>query len=177
MIHIPNMFMIGSTGRNSGKTTLAAAMVQKFKSTRTVIGLKVTSIEGPEEACPRGGLGCGACGSLVGSFQIIEETDKNTAKDTSQLLASGCAKVFWLKTLRTHLAEGITEFLKLVPPDAIIICESNSLRHVVQPKAFIMLDNEKDTIKDTAKSVIDLADTVIREDIRTCADMYIPDII
>ena len=170
LIHVPQMLMIGSTGRNSGKTTLAVEAIQKWKALYPVIGLKVTSIEQTDGTCPRGGHGCGACSSLSGDFEIIEETDARSAKDTSQLLACGCPRVYWLKVLRTHMAQGILKFLEIAPPHTLIVCESNSLRRVVKPGAFIMLDNEQDgAVKDTARNVLAYADRVISRDIRGCA--------
>ena len=45
LVSIENMILIGSTGRNSGKTTLASALINKFKSDIKVIALKITTIE------------------------------------------------------------------------------------------------------------------------------------
>ena len=171
MISIPQMLMIGSTGRNSGKTTFAMEGIRRWKEKYPVIALKVTSMDERDGECPRGGHGCGACSNLCGNYEIIEELDPNTAKDTSQLLKSGAARVYWLKSLRTHLSEGIKEFLRLIPPKAIIICESNSLREVVKPGVFVIMHNiSDDLIKVTAKNVFQHADRVINKDMRTHAD-------
>lgn len=169
-ISIPQMLMIGSTGRNSGKTTLAVESIKRWKSMHPVVGLKVTSVERCDGKCPRGGEGCGACSSLRGNFDIVEETDAASEKDTSQLLAAGCVKVYWLKVLRSHLKEGIAEFMKILPHGALVICESNSLRSVVVPGAFIMLHNNKTGfVKDSAGKVMELADMVVSRDIREYA--------
>ena len=173
LIEIPQMLMIGSTGRNSGKTTLAVEAIKRFKSTYPIIGLKVTSVEASGDECPRGGMGCGACSNLSGHFELKEELNRDCVKDTSQLLVSGCDKVYWLKVLRTHLDYAIKEFLEKVPAGAVVVCESNSLRHVVKPGAFVMLDNEKDIAKDTAKSVMDMVDAVISKDIRDCVEQVL----
>ena len=74
-----------------------------------------------------------------------------------KLLATGCQKVFLLKVFQENLAEAIQQFLKAVPAQALIICESNSLRNVVQPGLFLMMNNQNRQ-KESAKKVIDKAD-------------------
>ena len=171
MISIPQMLMIGSTGRNSGKTTFAVEAIKRWKPHYQIIALKVTAIDKHGRECPRGGMGCGACSSLCGDYEIIEELDPNTEKDTSQLLKSGALRVFWLKSLRSNLQQGIKEFLSLIPSNTIIICESNSLRKSVKPGAFVILHNaENGEIKITAKDVWENADSVIDKDMREHSD-------
>lgn len=166
IIPVPQMLLIGSTGRNSGKTTIAAAGIDKWKDSFPVIALKVTCVEKRGGECPRGGHGCGACSSLQGNFDLLEETDAHTKKDTSILLAAGAQKVYWLKTLKSHIGEGIRHFLTLVPEDALVICESNSLRNVVDPGVFIMLNNSGDApVKKSAGNVMHKADILIDYDI------------
>ena len=178
IINIPQMLMIGSTGRNSGKTTLATEFIRRWKGTHNIIGLKVTSVLHRDGTCPRGGHGCGACSNLCGDFEIIEETNAHSQKDTSLLLAAGCTNVYWLKVMHPSIADGFSKFLEKVPSGALIVCESNSLRRFVKPGIFIMLDNEKSgNIKDTAQKVITDADCVIKSDIRDYAAYIIDDII
>ncbi len=55
------------------------------------------------------------------------------------------------------MAEAIQQFLKAVPAQALIICESNSLRNVVQPGLFLMMNNQNRQKKNQQK-VIDKAD-------------------
>jgi len=105
---------------------------------------------------------------------MIEERNKDGNKDTSCLLASGAQKVYWLKTLKTHSLEGFETFMSTIPQDTLIICESNSLRKVVRPGIFIMMNNSPDnTIKETASEVIDRADIIIDYDFRNNINMII----
>ncbi|MCK4261088.1 MAG: hypothetical protein KAX49_19080 [Halanaerobiales bacterium] len=167
-IYIPQMLLIGSTGRNSGKTTLAISLIEHLKHDVPIVGLKVTTIQKKDGRCPRGGEGCGVCSSLEGNFEISEETNQNVNKDTSLLLAAGANKVYWLKTLKTHIYDGIEQFMTMIPRDRLIICESNSLRNVVRPGGFIMLHNPENTsIKKSASDVMDRADFIIDYDIKS----------
>lgn len=167
LLNIPQMILIGSSGRNSGKTTLAIALIKRWKRYFPVVGLKVTTIQERDGACPRGGEGCGVCNSLNGDYEIIEEANQNLEKDTSLLLAAGADKVYWLKTLKSNIGDGIEALMSKVPDNSIIVCESNSLRSVVKPGVFIMLDNSKDgQIKESAMAVIDSADIIIDYDFK-----------
>ncbi|MDR2098059.1 MAG: hypothetical protein LBP37_06025 [Spirochaetaceae bacterium] len=137
------LILIGSTGRNSGKTFLAAELIRRF-SPVPVTALKITGIERHGGPCPRGGQGCGAC-AISGDFCLEEELSPNGTKDTSVLLAAGAKKVFWLRCLHSALARGFAAFLNQAGGesigDGIIICESNSLREVLEPAAFIMIND------------------------------------
>ncbi|QAA34853.1 hypothetical protein [Clostridium manihotivorum] len=177
LISIEQMLMIGSTGRNSGKTTLASALINKFKSDIKVIALKVTTIEHKNGKCQRGGEGCGVCTNLKENFELIEEVDCNRNKDTSLLLSAGADKVYWLKCLKGHLEEGINYFMSKVPSDALIICESNSLRNVVIPGYFVMIKNtEINSFKESASKVIDMADFIIENDFNKSLDMFVSNV-
>nr|WP_320024733.1 hypothetical protein [uncultured Acetobacterium sp.] len=158
---VPNMILIGSTARNSGKTTLAVAIIEKYKNWIPVYGIKVTTIAEKHAKCIHGGEGCGVCTNFDNDFDITEELGNTNNKDTSVLLAGGAKKVYWLKTLASEISAGIEAVLEKIPPDALIICESNSLRKVVEPGVFVMVKNTADNqIKKTAAEVIAQADIV-----------------
>lgn len=155
------MILIGSTARNSGKTTLAVAIIEKYKNMIPVYGIKVTTIAEKHGKCIHGGEGCGVCTNFDDDFDIVEELGDTSNKDTAMLLAGGAKKVYWLKTLASEISSGIEAVLAKIPPDALIICESNSLRKVVEPGIFVMVKNTADNqIKKTAAEVIAQADIV-----------------
>lgn len=162
MIIMKNMLLIGSSGRNSGKTTLAKAIIQKWKKDYPVFALKIISIDVENEQCHRGEDGCGVCTGFQGRFELTEEHEQDSEKDTAQLLAAGARKSFLLKTLRIHLAEAITACSKYFPPEAVIVCESNSLRQVVTPGVFLFVQNSSlEGMKPSARAVYHLADTIV----------------
>jgi hypothetical protein len=159
---IPNMILIGSTARNSGKTTLAISIINKYKLTRPVIALKVTTIEDKNGKCIHGGEDCGACSNLKGNFEITEELNTGNTKDTSLLLAAGAEKVYWLKTLKNNIFEGFNAFITQIPENSLIVCESNSLRKVVNPGVFVMMKNTQNSqMRKSASEVINQADIII----------------
>ena len=165
MVRLENMLMIGSSGSNVGKTELACALLRRFAGRRRIVGVKVTTIASGERSCPRGGQGCGVCSSMEGEYRITEEADHGSGKDTERLLAAGADKVYWLRVLRTHLQEGLAALLETVGRDAVMICESNSLRQVVEPGLFLMVESTAGKPwKRSAELVRKHADRIVRSD-------------
>jgi len=162
MIKLDGMLMIGSAGANVGKTELACALIKKFGKTTDITGIKVTTIRAKDGECPRGGQGCGVCSSLDGDFDIMEETDSNSQKDTARMLVAGAKRVFWLRVMNKRLAEGLTCLLDIIGREAVSICESNSLRQVVDPGLFLMVKRrDSKTWKSSARNVKKYADKII----------------
>jgi molybdopterin-guanine dinucleotide biosynthesis protein A len=159
------MLMIGAMGRNAGKTEFACSLIRKFCSEHNVIGIKVTPVDKADGTCPRGGTGCGVCTSLNGNYDITEETDSLPDKDTCRMLAAGAKKVFWLRSLRTHLTEAMATLQAVIGSDAVLVCESNSLRGVVEPGLFFIVKGRAgQKCKASAKKVIEHADRIISFD-------------
>jgi molybdopterin-guanine dinucleotide biosynthesis protein A len=165
MLKLDGMLMIGSAASNLGKTELACTLLRKFSKNRDVTGIKVTTIKDKEGQCPRGGEGCGVCSSLEGVYCINEELDSSSDKDTARLLAAGACRVFWLRALKEHLLKGITALLDIIGSDAISICESNSLREVVEPGLFLIVTNYGlKKWKSSAFQVKEFADRIVISD-------------
>ena len=166
MIKLDGMLMIGSAGANVGKTELACEILRKFsRSGEKIVGIKVTTINERDGQCPRGGEGCGVCSSLEGVYLLTQETDSASGKDTARLLAAGATPVYWLRVLRTHIEEGFAELLRILGPDTISICESNSLRQVVEPAIFFVAERKgAETWKPSALEVKNCADRIIVSD-------------
>ncbi|UCE49201.1 MAG: hypothetical protein JSW47_03485 [Phycisphaerales bacterium] len=166
MTRLEGMLMIGSAGAKVGKTELACAILRKFsQSGEEIVGIKVTTINEKDGQCPRGGEGCGVCSSLDGVYVITEETDPASGKDTARLLAAGASQVYWLRVLRTHIEEGFAALVDVLGPGATSICESNSLRHVVEPGLFfIAVRKGAGTWKPSALEVKKFADRIVVSD-------------
>ncbi len=165
MINVPRMLLVGATGRNAGKTVLAAELIRRFSARAPVIGAKVTAIAERDGQCPRGGKGCGVCTSLEGAYCITREEEGAEGKDTQRLLSAGAQRVYWLRVLKPHLEEGARALLDQAGADAWVVCESNSLRTVVKPGLFIMVTGQgKAALKPSAEVVYDKMDLLARFD-------------
>jgi len=162
MLKIPGMLLIGAAGRNVGKTELACSLIRRYSETCDVIGIKVTTIVKKGGECPRGGEGCGVCSSLQGNYLITEEIEPPEEKDTARMLRAGASKVYWLRVMKTHLEEGLEALRKLLTPESVSVCESNSLRLAAEPDIFIVVrDKFSDKYKPSAAAVREYADRLL----------------
>jgi len=159
------MLLIGGAGRNSGKTRLSCELIRRFGGPARLVGAKVTTVHDRDGPCPRGNEdGCGVCTALEADFHITEETGEAEGKDTTLMLAAGARPVYWLRVLREHLDQGAAALRRKVG-DAPCICESNSLRHVVQPGLFIIVKaRSARSMKRSSRDVLDLADRLVLSD-------------
>ena len=160
MIQLGGMLMIGSAGRNAGKTTLACALLRKFSKSHSITGVKVT----PTVTADRlhDGKGLGEHSSLSDAYSITEETNAHSDKDTARLLRAGASRVFWLRASRNRLREGLAALLGVVGPRAVSICESNSLRNVVEPGLFLLVTcSGQNGWKDSARKLKEHADRIV----------------
>ncbi len=164
LLQARHMILIGATGRNSGKTTLALQIIHAFKDVLPVVAFKLITIRDHGDICPRGGKGCGICQGLKGSFDITPETGTGT-KDTMLLKKAGANQVYLIRAYKENLREALEEALKLVPKNALVLCESNSVRLVAEPALFVMIQSStSSSIKPTAEAVMDYADVILPQD-------------
>ena len=169
MIKMSNMLLIGATDRNVGKTTFACQIIKLFSLSFPVIALKITVIKEKNGMCPRGGKGCGVCTSIIENFMITEELESDTQKDTSKMLAAGAVKVLWLRVLESHMEDGVQALIdsieKTIGAGSAIICESNSIRKVIEPALFVVFKKKNDTyIKPSCYDVIHLSNKIVSFD-------------
>jgi molybdopterin-guanine dinucleotide biosynthesis protein A len=162
MIKKPNFIILGATGRNTGKTEFACRLIERFSITHAVYGVKAIAIKRDEGACPRGGTGCGVCSSLSSDFEIVEETTAGNIKDTQRMLEAGAKKVFMLKVFKDSLRKGVDALMEHLPESAMVVCESNTLRNVIEPGLFFVIKNMAEkTIKPSCAAVVQHASKII----------------
>lgn len=160
-----NILIIGSTGRNTGKTEFACRVIEKQSVRNQIIGVKVIPVDKSAENCHRGLEGCGLCNSLTGDYEIIEEKGADSSKDTARMLKAGAAKVYLLIADRIFLEKGIGAILSMLPEKQPVVIESNSIRRVLKPGLFVVIKKPKgDSVKRSCAEVIDFADKVIEFD-------------
>jgi hypothetical protein len=161
----PDLLVVGGTGRNCGKTELACRLVARHARSTPVVGLKVTTVDRGDGPCPHGGDGCGACSSLDAPWVVSRELDRGSPKDTSRLLASGACRVYWLRVLRSELADGAADLLNRLPSGWLGVGESSSLVSVVEPGLFLLVRAAGSTgAKPSARAAAHLADGVVVSD-------------
>ena len=162
MYKYPNMLLLGSAGRNSGKTEFACQLIRRFRTTKKVIGLKITTIDHNGRPCPRDKEDCGVCTSFSGKYELTRETTGPEEKDTVRMLEAGADQVFWLKVHSFELNAGVSALASYLDEDACIICESNSCRRVLEPGIFLVMQQEgSKLVKKTCRSVMHHADRIL----------------
>ena len=165
IIRIPQSVMIGSVGRNTGKTEFACTMIRSLLRHHRVFAVKVTTIYEGRVSCVRGNGGCGVCTAMDRELLLTEETDRHRAKDTSRMLAAGAERVWWLRVRESSLDDAARELTRLVPEGGILVFESNSMRRVCEPDLFFMLgDPARDEVKDSARSNLGDVDRMVTFD-------------
>ena len=137
---MPRMLLVAAAASKVGKTEFARRMIQKLAARMDVVGVKVTTIREVGGPCPRCKDGCGVCSSLAGDFEILAQGPETpSTKDTGKLLAAGARPVYWVRAFRAHLPAAAAALGGRLGPDAVVVCESSSLRLVGVPDYFVML--------------------------------------
>jgi hypothetical protein len=157
-----DLLLIGSGGRNSGKTLFACRLIERTSSQCAVVGFKVTVVHEPGEILVPSEPGILVHGTVPGSYCITEELRRNSDKDTSRLLASGARRVFWMQSTGDGLRDGAERFFELLPNETALVGESNSLRLYVEPGVFLLIRAAgNDALKPSAQRLQHLADRIV----------------
>lgn len=159
---LPGWLVIGATGRNSGKSDLACAVIAKLHRVHPIVGVKVTTIAGEEAACPRGRDGCGACTGLEGEFEIREEDASQPGKDTARMLQSGARRAFWVRCRSGGTRSALAALAPLLDRGTLVVAESNSLAGEARPDLFLMVRPAgAPVVKPTAQAVLPFAQRMV----------------
>lgn len=155
---LPGWLVVGGTGRNSGKSDLACAVISKLHRAHPIVGVKVTTIAGDESACPRGGEGCGACTGLEGEFEVREEDASQPRKDTVRMLESGARRAFWVRCRSGGARAALAALATRLDRGTLVVAESNSLVRDARPDLFLMVrPGRSSPVKPTAAAVLPFA--------------------
>ncbi|HEX7494592.1 MAG TPA: hypothetical protein VF346_10255 [Bacteroidales bacterium] len=133
-MYIPNLLLIAGTGTKSGKTTMACKVIEQFDELN-ITAIKITPHF--HETSP----GLKKIYEEKG-FIIYEETDPESAKDTSRMLRSGASKVYFAKVFDDRLLFVFNKIKDLIPKGTPIVCESPALRNFIEPGVFIIMSSE-----------------------------------
>jgi hypothetical protein len=131
---IPNLLLIAGTGTKSGKTSIACRLIEQF-SNLSIVAIKISPHF--HETTP--GL------KLVWeeeNISIFRETDMDSSKDTSRMLHSGAAEVYFAKVLDNRLLYVFNKIMELIPAGTPVICESPALRNFAEPGVFIIMSSD-----------------------------------
>ena len=167
MIRCPNMLMVGAAGRNLGKTTFICRTIERLSKAQAVVAIKVTAFDDVEGEIIAETQKCQTYKTLQGRFMVTREGDGPDEKDTHRMFHAGAEKVYWLRSLKSALAEGMQALFNQMHDDGVslesacVICESNSARKAVEPGLFVIVRQAGDDFKPSCAEVFDEADRVI----------------
>jgi hypothetical protein len=126
-----NLLLVAGTGRNSGKTTIICKIIEQFRD------LEITSVKiSPHFHPPSDGLRsyCRKPG-----YEIFEETNRHSLKDSSRMLQSGAKKAYYIQTTEENINQAFSEVYLNIQFDKPVICESPSLINYIKPGLFIIM--------------------------------------
>lgn len=149
------LLIVGGSGRNVGKTEFVCRLIEKTCSRHKVFALKVSAVFPDEETFH------GDHPDNEPALCLFEETRRDTAKDTSRMLRAGACRVFYLRSADDGILTGFAQFQSLIPPDAVIVCESNSLVRFLKPGLFILVKASRGSMKARALSLLEHADIIV----------------
>lgn len=131
MTRTERLLIIGGTGREAGKSSLAALLISKYAD-RGITAVKITPHRHPDVT----GLTV-----ITGSskFQVYEEKNSTSEKDSSRMLRTGASKVFLIVSGEARLGEAFAALIPFLPAGVPVICESPALRRLIEPDLFILM--------------------------------------
>ncbi len=157
MIHrFPNMLIVAGTGRNVGKTSFVCEMIERFAKAQKVIAIKISphfhQISESEKLIKQ-----------TNDFEIIEELEPLSSKDSSRMLKAGANRVFYVQTKTDKaLPEVIKNLEYFWTKDVAVVCESGGLRRFVDPGLFVVCRSDQQTeIKPHLKKLESVVDQFI----------------
>ncbi|HJZ39073.1 MAG TPA: hypothetical protein VJ203_01770 [Bacteroidales bacterium] len=150
---LPHWLIIAGTGRDSGKTSFACSLINQFKGKVPLVALKISP--------HRHRLALGGRIIVDKDFLYIsEETDPQTGKDSSRMLAAGADRSFLIIAADEELAGAIEKIQSMAGAGTYYICESGGLRRYVNPGLFMMIschgENERKTDPFNLKALADV---------------------
>lgn len=131
MTRIERLLIIGGSGRESGKSSLAALLISKFMR-RGITAIKISPHPHPDVT----GLTMIAGNT---EFQVYEERNITSEKDSARMLRAGASKAFLVISQEARLREAFAALVPFLPEGAPVICESPSLRRLIEPDLFILM--------------------------------------
>ena len=155
--------VIGGHSRSVGKTSVVAGLIAALPEYNWT-AMKITQYG--HGVCSMNGETC-HCATEDHTWAISEEKDRSGKSDTSRFLASGAARVWWVRTEQGRLAEAVPTIRRRLAESKNAILESNSILKFVRPDIYVtVLDPTTSDFKRSAQEFLDRADAVILHEMK-----------
>ncbi len=154
----PNILIISGNGRNSGKTSLACKIIERFALDHDIVGIKISPHFHHTDTDEK----------IIANeddYIILQENNNTSGKDSSRMLEAGAKKVYYIQVNDKNLDKAFNKVIKKTNRNSLIICESGGLRRKIDPGIFLLL-SQKDTneFKPGVKDLLGLANRVVTFD-------------
>jgi len=151
-----NIILIAGSGQNAGKTTFVCALTEHVRE-QNPICIKVSS----HFYKPTPGLRELA---IEPGYELYEETDRSSRKDSSLYLQHGAARSFFLQAEDKSLQEAFLALMPFLDSESPILIESAALQHVIEAGLFILVVRDGAEHKPSTEINRKIADLVVTSD-------------
>jgi len=170
MKRMPNMLMAGAAGRNLGKTQFLCQAIRAQSANVPVVGIKITAFDDVQGEIQADQLLTKTYRTIEGDYVVTHEKPGDDNKDTHRMYRAGAERVYWLRTKRSHLEQGLEALLKTMADDGIdletacLVCESGGSRNFIEPGLFFIIQEHNDNLKPSCLDVAHLTDRLVNVD-------------
>ena len=161
------MLMAGAAGRNRGKTEFLCRAIRAQSQHRPVVGIKITSFDDADGEILVDQMKSKTYRSIAGNHLVTRETPGDDNKDTHRMYRAGADKVYWLRSKRSFLSQGLDELFQTMEADGIdpetacLVVESGGSRNFIEPGLFFIIQEHNDAIKPSCAEVAHWVDRLV----------------
>jgi molybdopterin-guanine dinucleotide biosynthesis protein len=151
----PTIVAVSGFSSNVGKTTLVCELLRMLPGWEAI---KLT--RGHYRSCGRDPAGC-CVSDLLQDEPVVRsgrESNYQTGKDTGRFWDAGASNVHWVIVKDGQVAQGISEALKRVEADGVIVEGNSFLEYVTADLAIMCARSEGGTIKGSARKALARSD-------------------
>jgi molybdopterin-guanine dinucleotide biosynthesis protein len=167
MADAPKIVAVSGFSSNVGKTTLICELLRLLPGWEAI---KLT--RGHYRSCGRDPGGC-CVSDLIRDEPVIRtgrEANYQTGKDTGRFWDAGASNVHWVIVKEEQVAAGISEALRRVEADGVIVEGNSFLEYVSADLTIMCAMSEGGTIKSSARRVLSQCDLLYLSSLLTKID-------
>jgi molybdopterin-guanine dinucleotide biosynthesis protein len=164
----PTIVAVSGFSSNVGKTTLACELLRMLPGWEAI---KLT--RGHYRSCGRDPAGC-CVSDLLRDEPVVSsgrESNYQIGKDTARFWDAGASNVHWVIVKDGQVAQGISEALKRVEADGVIVEGNSFLEYVTADLAIMCARSEGGTIKGSARKAFALSDMLYLSSLDATAEI------
>lgn len=166
--HRPAIVAVSGFSSNVGKTTLVCELLRMLPGWEAI---KLT--RGHYRSCGRDPSGC-CVSDLLQDEPVVRsgrESNYQFGKDTGRFWDAGASNVHWVIVKDGQVAQGISEALKRVEANGVIVEGNSFLEYVTADLAIMCARSEGGTIKHSARKAVARCDLLYLSSLDATAEI------